>query len=144
MDEWSPPPPESISIGPKPYVKATWLPDGFTTQCLQGKVANLEVWFRGHCITLIEHVSTMGTSCLDTDFGLQMKLTTLPGIHCFVHNPIERLHWAATKIKEKNLLSRSLLLSVNKPWKDFSRCRKRFCSNVMGNLPPPPRFLIYV
>ena len=37
----------------------------------------------GHCTILLEHVITMRTSCFDTDFVLQVKMTSLPLIHCF-------------------------------------------------------------
>ena len=37
-----------------------------------------------HCTTLIEHVITMRTSCLDTDFAPQMKWAKLPLIHSVV------------------------------------------------------------
>ena len=36
------------------------------------------------CI-LVEHVIRIGTTCFDTDFVSQMKLTTKPLINCFVY-----------------------------------------------------------
>ena len=51
---------------------------------IQGKVVNLESMVSVHCTTLLRHVTTTRTSCFDTDFISQMKLTTLPLIHCFV------------------------------------------------------------
>ena len=48
------------------------------------KVANLESMVSVHCTTLLEHVTIMSTSCFDTDFVSQIKLTKLPLIHCFV------------------------------------------------------------
>ena len=48
-----------------------------------GKVTNLESMASVHCTTLLGHVTIMKSSCFDTDFVSQMKLTTLPLIHCF-------------------------------------------------------------
>ena len=53
------------------------------TQWMQGKVANLEGMVSGHYTTLLEHVVIMRTSCFNTYFVLQIKLTTRPYIHCF-------------------------------------------------------------
>ena len=48
-----------------------------------GKVVNLESMVSSHCTTVLGHVTIMRTSYFDTDFVSQMKLTTLPLIHCF-------------------------------------------------------------
>ena len=49
-----------------------------------GKVANLESTVLVPWKILLDHVIKMRASCFDTDFVSQMKLTTLPLIHCFV------------------------------------------------------------
>ena len=56
------------------------------TQTIQGKVVNLESLVSVHCTTLLGHVTIMRTSCFDTDFVSQIKLTTLPLIHWFAEN----------------------------------------------------------
>ena len=40
-----------------------------------------EIMVSIHCITLLEHVTIMKTSCFDSGFVSQMKLTKLPLIH---------------------------------------------------------------
>ena len=49
-----------------------------------GKVANLESMVLGDCPFLLEHIIIIRRSCFDTDFAVQIKLTKLPLIHCFV------------------------------------------------------------
>ena len=55
-----------------------------TTQWMQGS-SQLGSMVSGHCTILLDCIITMGTSCFDNDFVSQMKLTTLPLIHCFVY-----------------------------------------------------------
>ena len=56
----------------------------------RGKVSNLESMVLVHCTILLEHFIKMRALCFDTDFVLQMKLTTgtIPLIHCFLYQVI--------------------------------------------------------
>ena len=53
-----------------------------STQWIQGKVANLKRMVSDHCTTSLEHVIKMSASNFDTDYASQLKLTTIPLIHC--------------------------------------------------------------
>ena len=48
-----------------------------------GGKSNKETMVSVHCTILLEHVIKLKASYFDTDLVSQMKLTTLPPIHCF-------------------------------------------------------------
>ena len=54
------------------------------------KVAKFESIVSGHCTTLLEHVIIMRISCFEPD--LQMKLTTIPLVHCFEYLQTMKIH----------------------------------------------------
>ena len=57
-----------------------------STRWIWGKVANLKSMVSAHYTTLVRHVTIMRTSCFDTNFVSQIKLTKLPLINCFVRS----------------------------------------------------------
>ena len=57
-----------------------WLYSSLGTQWMQGEVGNLESMVSVDCTVLFEQVIIMRTSCFDTDFDSQIKLTKfIPG-----------------------------------------------------------------
>ena len=56
------------------------------------KISQHESMVSVHWTISLGHITIIRTSCFDTDFASQMKLTKLPLIHCFVLMSI--LYWA--------------------------------------------------
>ena len=49
------------------------------------RLVNLESMVLVHCTILLEHVVTVRTSCFDTDFASEIKLTKFPFNHYFIN-----------------------------------------------------------
>ena len=54
-----------------------------TTQWKNAKVTKLKSMISVHYTTFLGDITIMRTSCFDTDFVSQIKLTKHPLIHCF-------------------------------------------------------------